>query len=97
MVFDQRSFNARKNPSIQHKLRVTNPGNKTGLNFSITVPTPIAQNFHGTYFRVFQNGTSILLESGCKLNASDISQVKDNSFNGLRMIIDKYGQTQWIK
>lgn len=97
MVFDQRTFNSRRSPSVYHKLRITNPGNRTGVSFAVTIPTVIANNFTGAFFRVTQSGTSIILESGTKLSAAEINNVKDNSFNGLRMVIDKYGQPQWIK
>jgi len=97
MVFDQRTFNSRRKPSIQHKLRITNPGNRTGVSYAVTIPTVIANNFEGTYFRIIQSGTTLILESGAKIGAAGISNVKDNSFNGLRMIINKYGQPEWIK
>lgn len=97
MVFDQRTFNSRKRPSVYHKLRIVNPGNRTGVTFAVTIPSVIATNFTGAYFRVTQSGTSIILESGTKLSAADISDDRDNSFNSLRMIINQYGQPEWIK
>ena len=97
MVFDQRTFNSRRSPSIQHKLRITNPGNRTGVSYAVTIPSVIANNFSGTYFRITQEGTTLILESGAKMSAHNITNKKDNSFNGLRMIINKYGQPEWIK
>lgn len=97
MAYDQRTFNSRKSPSIQHKLRITNPGNRTGISYAVTIPRVIADNFSGTYFRVTQQGSCLILESGTKIGAQGISNNKDNSFNSLRMVIDKYGQPEWIK
>jgi hypothetical protein len=97
MVFDQRTFNSRRNPSIQHKLRIVNPGNRTGNTYAVTIPVIIANNFSGTYFRITQEGTSLILASGARIGATNITNKKDNSFNGLRMVINKYGQPEWIK
>ncbi len=98
MVIDQRMFNGTNGrPAIQHKLRIINPGNKTGVTYAITVPRVIATSFQNTFFRVTQSGTTIVMESGCKLNPQQISSEKSNTFNGLRMIINEYGQPEWIK
>lgn len=98
MVTDRRIYNVGKfRPSLQHKLRIVNPGNKTGVTYAITVPRVIATSFENTFFRVTQSGTSIIMESGCKIGPKDIKNVKTNEFNGLRMIFNEYGQPEWIK
>jgi virulence-associated protein VagC len=96
-LFDQRTFNGRRNPSMVHKLRCVNPGNRTGNTFAVTIPSAIANNFPNTYFRITQDGTTLILESGAKFTAAEVTKKKDNSFNGLRMIINKYGNPEWIK
>lgn len=65
-----------RGPALQYQIRITNPSNKTGDNFSITVPRIIAQQFENTFFRITVSGDSILFESGCKLTIQDINDAK---------------------
>lgn len=97
MVTDQRSFNFRKGPSLQHKIRCLNPGNKCGESFGITIPVVIAQKFEECWMRVYASGNSIILESGCKMSAMDVDGKKKFCYEGMREIVNKFGQVEFIK
>lgn len=97
MVNDGRSFNFRKGPSIQHRIRILNPGNKSGESFGITIPTVIAEQFQACWMRIYVSGTSVVMESGCKLSAFDVDKNKVNCFEGMREIKNKQGEMELIK
>ena len=67
MTFDGRAFNFRKNPSKLRRIRVLNPGNVCGESFGITIPEIIAKKFEGCWMKIYQSGTAIIIESGCKI------------------------------
>ena len=58
--------------AIQYKIRKTTVNNKTGDNFSITIPKIIAQQFQDCLFRISVSGNSLVFESGCKMTINDI-------------------------
>ena len=55
--------------ALQYKIRKTTTQNKSGDNFSITIPRFIAKQFSGCLFSMNVSGNSILFESGCKINS----------------------------
>ncbi len=63
-----------RGPAITYKIRRTTTNNKTGDNYSITVPRIIAQKFEQVFFRLSISGNTILFVSGCKLTINDIIQ-----------------------
>lgn len=97
MVTDERRFNFRKNPSIQHRIRILNPGNKTGETFGITIPTVVAEQFQSCWMRIYISGTTIILSSGCKISADDIDISKRGGYEGMREVRNKLGQVEWVK
>ena len=97
MATDERVFNFRKNPSIQHKIRILNPGNKTGESLGITIPNLLAEQFVGCWMRIYISGTQIILESGCKLSPKDINENKKFCYDGMREGKNKLGQMEFVK
>ena len=69
-----------RGPALQVQIRKTTLGNKTGDNFSITVPRVIAQKFDDIYFRVTISGNSLIFTSGCKLTISDVTEEQVKGF-----------------
>ncbi len=63
---------AYRGTALTYKIRKTTVGNKTGENYSITIPTFIAKKFEGFLFRLAVSGDSIIFESGCKMSVTDI-------------------------
>lgn len=61
-----------RGPAITYKIRKTTTNNKTGDNFSITIPRIVAQQFEGTFFKMVVSGNTITFESGCKMTVTDI-------------------------
>jgi len=96
-MIDNRSFNFRKNPSIQHRVRKIVQGNITGDVYGITLPKAIAEPFLECWMRIYTSGTSLILESGCKLTPEDIDRNKKFCFAGMREIRNKSGQVEWVK
>lgn len=56
-----------------YKIRKTTVNNKTGDNYSITIPRIIAEKFNGYFFKLIVSGNSLIFTSGCKLSVSDIN------------------------
>ena len=54
--------------ALQYKIRKTTTNNKTGDNFSITIPRIIAQKFDLCFFKLEVSGTSLIFTSGCKIS-----------------------------
>lgn len=95
---DERRFNQRGGISLHHKLRVINPGNKSGETYAITIPTVIARKFIGCEMRVYQSGCGIVLESGCRLDfLKDINERKQNCYDGMRTGINDKGEKVLVK
>ena len=63
---------AYRGPALQYKIRKTTINNKTGDNYSITIPKFIANQFDDCFFRIGMSGNRIYFESGCKLTIEDI-------------------------
>ena len=63
---------AYRGPSLFYKIRKTTVGNKSGDNYSITIPRVVAQKFEECFFKMYVSGNSIIFESGCKLTVEDI-------------------------
>ena len=61
-----------RGPALQYRIRKTTVNNKTGDNYSITIPRIIAQKFAEVLFRMCVSGNSIIFESGCKLTVEDV-------------------------
>lgn len=65
---DERKFHNRLNrPSLFHKIRIINPGNKCGETYAITIPTFIAMKFIECQMKISSSGTTIIIESGCRI------------------------------
>ena len=87
---DERRFNYRKGPSLQHKIRVIAGTKMDPVQFGITVPEFIAQRFSGCNLRLWASGTTIIMESGTKLTPKDIIEMREGLEIG-------GGKTEWIK
>lgn len=75
-----------RGPALQHQIRKGTTNNATGDTFVITVPKIITEQFTNCFLRVYVSGTSIILESGCKLSIEDIDIHKQNCYFGIRAI-----------
>jgi hypothetical protein len=94
---DGRGFNFRKGINLQHKLRLINPGNKTGESYGITIPTVIASQFQECWMRIYTSGNAIILESGCKMVMTDVDVKKKFCYDGMRQISNGQGQMEFVK
>ena len=56
----------------KYKICKATTNNKTGDNYSITVPRFIAQKFNEVYFKLDVSGNCLIFESGCKIRIGDI-------------------------
>jgi len=61
-----------RGPALTYKIRKTTTNNKTGDNYSLTVPSFVAKKFEECLFKLCVSGNAIIFESGCKLTVSDI-------------------------
>ena len=61
-----------RGPALQYRIRKTTINNKTGDNYSITIPRIIAQEFEEVLFKMCVSGNTIIFESGCKMTVNDI-------------------------
>ena len=64
---DEREFNYRGGPALFHKVRVIVGTKLIPVAYGITLPTQIAQQFSGCQLRISISGTSIVMESGCRI------------------------------
>lgn len=64
---------AYRGPGLSYKIRKTTMNNKTGDNYSITIPRIIAKKFEECFFRLYISGNCIVFESGCKITTEDLS------------------------
>jgi len=96
-AIDERSFNFRKSPSLQHKVRVIVGTQENPISYGVTIPDFIAKQFSGCLLRIYTSGTSIIMESGCKLTPHDINLDKKFCFDGMRLYSDTNGDIKWIK
>jgi len=64
---DERRFNQRGGPSLFHKVRVIVGKKLMPIAYGVTLPTNIAVQFSGCQLRIYASGTSIIMESGCKI------------------------------
>jgi len=94
---DERKFNFRGGVSLQHKIRIVNPGNKSGETFGVTIPFFIANQFDNCLLRIYVSGSKIILESGCRLTPNDIDKTKKNCYYGMRETINKHGEVVLVK
>jgi len=62
---------AYRGPALTYKIRKTTSNNKTGDNYSITIPNFIAKKFEGFLFKLAVSGNSLIFESGCKMTVND--------------------------
>lgn len=67
---------------LTYKIRKTTTQNKTGDNYSITVPSYVAQMFENCLFKLTISGNAMTFESGCKLSALDIEKQSKKVFVG---------------
>ena len=67
-----------RGPALQYKIRKTTTGNKTGDNYSITIPRIIAKKFENCYFKLDMSGNCLLFESGCKITIGDLEVSNPN-------------------
>ena len=58
--------------ALQYKIRKTTTKNKSGDNYSITVPRFIAKQFEDCLFKLEISGNSFLFISGCKISNEKI-------------------------
>ena len=94
---DERAFNFRKNPSIQHRIRKIVSKNKTGDVYGVTIPKIIVENFIGCWMRIYTSGCQIILESGCKMSIENIDNEKKYCYDGMRIGQNKFGQVVMVK
>ena len=80
IVYKKQKEMSYRGPALTYQIRKTTIGNKTGDNFSITIPRIIAQQFQDIYFRLSISGTCLIFESGCKLTVSDITEEEVKKF-----------------
>ena len=64
---DERRLNKRGGPALFHKLRVIVGTKINPVAYGITLPNEIAQQFSGCQLRISISGTSIIMESGCRI------------------------------
>ena len=64
---DERRYNKRGGPSLYHKVRVIVGHNLMPIAYGVTLPFLIAQEFSGCPIRIHTSGTSIIMESGCRI------------------------------
>ena len=74
-MMDDRRYNQRKNPSLLHKIRVIMGSKQNPMQYGVTIPKPIAQQFSGCKFMVQVSGNSVILESGCKAAAVEMHKL----------------------
>ena len=60
-----------RTPRYVYKIRKATTNNKTGDNFVVTIPQNIASKFENVDLFMSITDTSIILESGCKVNISE--------------------------
>ena len=94
---DERRFNQRGGPSLQHKLRVIVGTKQEPIVYGITIPAFIAQQFSGCLFRIHMSGNSIVLESGCKITIDNIDKDNIGGVSGMRESINKWGEIRLVK
>jgi len=68
---------AYRGPALQYKIRKTTVNNKTGDNFSITIPRFIANQFSGCNFSLTITEEAIIFTSGCKITSQEITNPKE--------------------
>jgi len=73
-----------RGPALQHIIRKGTTNNETGDSFVITIPSVVANQFQDCLLRIYVSGTSIIMESGCKLTLDDINTHKQNCYYGVR-------------
>jgi len=61
-----------RGPALSYRIRKTTVNNKTGDNYSITIPRIIAHKFEECFFKMCVSGNAIIFESGCKMTVEDI-------------------------
>jgi len=66
-VTDERQFNQRGGPSVFHKVRVIVGRRTAPIAYGVTLPNHIAEDFSGCQLRISVSGTSIIMESGCRI------------------------------
>jgi len=64
---DERRMNQRGGPALYHKVRVIVGQKLNPIAYGVTLPTNIAQAFSGCQLRISMSGTSIVMESGCRI------------------------------
>lgn len=64
---DERRFNQRGGASIFRKVRIIVGQKLNPIAFGVTLPFEIAQEFSGCQLRIHTSGTSIIMESGCRI------------------------------
>jgi len=64
---DERRMNHRVGPALFHKVRVIVGQKLNPIAYGVTLPTQIAQAFSGCLLSVHISGTSIIMDSGCRI------------------------------
>ena len=64
---DERRMNHRVGPALFHKVRVIVGQKLNPIAYGVTLPTEIAQTFSGCLLSIHVSGTSIIMESGCRI------------------------------
>ncbi len=77
---DDRRFNFRRNPSLQHKIRVIMGSKEDPRQWGVTIPKPIAKQFVNCELIISVSGNSIILESGCKPYAVEVRENLNGDF-----------------
>ena len=86
-----------RGPNLQCKIRKGVISNSYGDSFVITIPKFIVSQFQDVLLRIYVSGSSIIMESGCKLVHKDINLEKTECYDGGRVMIDEYGNKKVIR
>lgn len=70
-----------RGPNFIYRIRKTTVNNKTGDNFSITIPRIIAEQFSGCHFRLTFQNHQITFESGCKEGLDELNKQLQEEIN----------------
>ena len=85
---DDRCFNKRGGAAYQHKIRVIVGTKINPVAHGITLPTQIANKFSGCYMNISYAGSSIIMESGCKVSYVDkMNEIEKNKTDGKIWVI----------
>jgi len=68
---------AYRGSALTYRIRKATTNNRTGDNYSITIPREIAKQFLEYNFTIEVSGNALIFQSGCKLTKEDIQYNKN--------------------